>query len=81
MEVKVHACIGGSHAREDVKKLESGSVQIVIGTPGRVNDIMRNGFFKTDHLRIFIIDETEEMLNRGFKHNIMDILKLVPEKT
>jgi translation initiation factor 4A len=37
-----------------------------VGTPGRVQDMMKKGFLKTDKLSIFILDEADEMLSRGF---------------
>lgn len=42
MNVKVHACIGGTSVRDDQRKLESG-VHVVVGTPGRVNDMICRG--------------------------------------
>ena len=39
MRVSCHACIGGTNLREDMRKLESG-VQIIVGTPGRVYDMI-----------------------------------------
>lgn len=51
---------------EDKKKLKEG-VQIVVGTPGRVHDMISKGFLKTDHLKIMVLDEADEMLERGFK--------------
>ena len=63
--VKVHACVGGTVVREDIRILKSG-VQIVVGTPGRVFDMMKRGFMKTDYLKLFVLDEADEMLSRGF---------------
>lgn len=62
---KVHACVGGTVVKEDIKILKSG-VQIVVGTPGRVFDMMKRGFLKTDYLKLFVLDEADEMLQRGF---------------
>lgn len=42
LKVKFHACIGGTSVRDDQRKLEGG-VQIVVGTPGRVNDMIQRG--------------------------------------
>jgi len=67
MGVNVHACVGGTVVREDIKKLKSGGVHIVVGTPGRILDMMKKGFFKPDYLRLFVMDEADEMLSRGFK--------------
>jgi len=49
-----------------------------VGTPGRVQDMMKKGFLKTDYLRLFILDEADEMLSRGFKTQIQEIFKFLP---
>ena len=77
MGVKVHACVGGTVVREDIKILKSG-VHVIVGTPGRVFDMMKKGFLKVDHLRLFVLDEADEMLSRGFKTQIQDIFKYLP---
>jgi len=68
--IQVHARVGGTVVREDIKKLKEGGVHIVVGTPGRIHDMMKKGFFKTDYLRLFVMDEADEMLSRGFKPQI-----------
>ncbi len=75
--VKVHASVGGTAVREDIKILKSG-VHVVVGTPGRVHDMMKKGFLKADYLRLFILDEADEMLSRGFQSQIKDIFKFLP---
>ena len=77
MQVKVHACVGGTVVRDDIRILKQG-VHVVVGTPGRVFDMMKKGFLKTDYLRIFTLDEADEMLSRGFKNQIQDIFKYLP---
>lgn len=64
--MKVHACVGGTVVRDEIRTLKQG-IHVVVGTPGRVLDMMKKGFLKTDHLRIFVLDEADEMLSRGFK--------------
>jgi len=76
--VKVHACVGGTSVRDDINLLKKGSVHIVVGTPGRIHDMMKKNFFKTDYLRLFVMDEADEMLSRGFKVQIQDIFKFLP---
>lgn len=66
MGVKIHACVGGTTVKEDIQTLKKG-VHVVVGTPGRVQDMMKKGFLKTDYLRVFILDEADEMLSRGFQ--------------
>jgi translation initiation factor 4A len=75
--IECHATIGGTNVREDMRKLESG-VQIVVGTPGRVYDMANRRSFKTDHVKMFVLDEADEMLSRGFKDQIYEVFQLVP---
>lgn len=76
-EVRVHACCGGTAVRDDIKKLKGG-VHVVVGTPGRVKEMMKKGYLKTDYLKLFILDEADEMLSRGFKEQIQEIFKFLP---
>jgi len=62
----VHVCTGGTNIAEDKKRLREG-VHIVVGTPGRVLDMVTKGNFKTEYLKVMILDEADEMLGRGFK--------------
>jgi translation initiation factor 4A len=73
----VHACVGGTVVRDEIRILKQG-VHVVVGTPGRVLDMMKKGFLKADHLRVFCLDEADEMLSRGFKTQIQDIFKYLP---
>merc|ERR1712117_624314 len=65
--------------REDIKVLQTG-VQIVVGTPGRVNDMINRNALKLEKLRIFILDEADEMLSRGFKDQIYDVFQYLPSE-
>ena len=77
MKIKVHACVGGTVVKEDIRILKQG-VHVVVGTPGRVHDMMKRGFMKTEYLKLFVLDEADEMLSRGFKTQIQDIFKFLP---
>jgi len=77
MKISVHICTGGTNIGEDIKKLKEG-VQVVVGTPGRVHDMLKKEYLKADHLKLFVLDEADEMLGRGFKDQISDIFKLIP---
>jgi translation initiation factor 4A len=79
MMVQCHACIGGTNVREDMKKLESGQ-HVVVGTPGRVYDMINRRALRTDAMKIFVLDEADEMLSRGFKDQIYDVFKFLPAK-
>lgn len=77
LKVNVHICTGGTNVMEERKKLQEG-VQIVVGTPGRVHDMLKKGYLKADHLKLFVLDEADEMLGRGFQEQIKEIFKLIP---
>ncbi|KAL1457995.1 hypothetical protein WDU94_008172, partial [Cyamophila willieti] len=74
MSVTCHACIGGTIVRDDIRKLEAGA-QVVVGTPGRVFDMISRGALSTKSIRMFVLDEADEMLSRGFKDQIYDVFK------
>ena len=71
--VKVHACVGGTSVREDQRILQAG-VHTVVGTPGRVFDMLRRQSLRPDHIRMFVLDEADEMLSRGFKDQVCWLL-------
>ncbi|RHX97062.1 hypothetical protein DYB37_010865 [Aphanomyces astaci] len=75
----VHACVGGTAVRDDIRTLQSG-VHIVVGTPGRVGDMINRRAFRTDNVKLFVLDEADEMLSRGFKDQIYDVFRFLPEK-
>lgn len=70
--VRCHSCIGGTRVKDDIAKLQSG-VHVVVGTPGRVYDMVCRRVLRSEHIKIFILDEADEMLSRGFKDQIYDI--------
>ena len=62
MQIECHACIGGTNVREDMQALRDGP-QVVVGTPGRVHDMIQRRVLKTDQMKLFILDEADEMLS------------------
>lgn len=75
---KCHACIGGTNIREDMRKLEEGA-QVVVGTPGRVYDMIVRKSLKINHIKVFVLDEADEMLSRGFKEQIHEVFQHLPQ--
>ena len=80
LNVRVHACIGGKNYEHDLNALEAG-VQVIVGTPGRVQDLISRRKLRINKLEMFVLDEADEMLSRGFKSKIYEIFKDVPPKT
>merc|ERR550525_1925201 len=75
--VKCHACIGGSAVRGAIDKLRDGQ-HLVVGTPGRVFDMVNKRHLRVDDLKIFVLDEADELMSRGFKDQIYNIFKCLP---
>merc|ERR1712113_804217 len=79
MEASCYACIGGTNVRNEIKMLKEGGYQIIVGTPGRVLDMIANrGAIDTSTIKMFILDEADEMLSKGFKDGIYDIFRELP---
>lgn len=76
--VKCHACVGGTAVRNDIARLDDG-VHIVVGTPGRVFDMINRGRLDASAIRMMILDEADEMLSRGFQDQIKDILQTLSQ--
>ena len=79
MKARVHACVGGTAVRDDIRILQEG-VHIVVGTPGRVFDMINRRSLRMDHVSLFVLDEADEMLSRGFKDQIYAVFQFLPDK-
>lgn len=77
--VKCHACIGGTRVRDDIATLQNG-VHVVVGTPGRVYDMLCRRILRPDAIKVIVMDEADEMLSKGFKDQIYDIYQALPSK-
>uniref|UniRef100_W5LNU7 RNA helicase n=1 Tax=Astyanax mexicanus TaxID=7994 RepID=W5LNU7_ASTMX len=64
MNVQCHACIGGTNVGEDIRKLDYGQ-HVVAGTPGRVFDMIRRRSLRTRAIKMLVLDEADEMLNKA----------------
>ncbi len=70
---------GGVGQQPQVDKLKAG-VDILVATPGRLQDLYDQGFIHVDKLEIFVLDEADRMLDMGFIHDVKKILKWLPQK-
>jgi translation initiation factor 4A len=80
LNVKSHACVGGTRVSDDITILRSGGVHVVVGTPGRVFDMISRNILKTKNIKVFILDEADEMLSKGFKDQIYNIFTTLPKE-
>ena len=71
--------MGGTLVEDNFKILDKG-VQFIVGTPGRVYDMMKRYVLKTTDLKCFVMDEADEMLSKGFKDQVYEIFQFIPKK-
>ena len=77
--VKITPVYGGANISTQIKSLKSGT-QIVVGTPGRVIDLINRKSLQLKSIEFTILDEADEMLNMGFKDDLDIILAETPQK-
>lgn len=70
---------GGVGQKPQTDALKNG-VQILVATPGRLLDLINQGFVSLKSLDFFVLDEADRMLDMGFIHDIKRVLKLLPQK-
>ncbi|MGB0195491.1 MAG: DEAD/DEAH box helicase [Flavobacteriales bacterium] len=69
---------GGVKQHRQVQKLRRG-VDIVVATPGRLLDLMEQGFVNLKHLDYFVLDEADTMMDMGFIHDLRRVIKHIPQ--
>jgi translation initiation factor 4A len=68
--------IGGTNVQTDKDTLMSSTKpQVIVGTPGRVYDMINRGWLYVDNVKMLVLDEADELLSRGFKEQIYNIVK------
>jgi translation initiation factor 4A len=73
----VKTLVGGTSVSDDTADLRNRCPHVVVGTAGRVYDMIRRKCLLTDNIKIFILDEADEMLSKGFKEQMYDIFKFL----
>ncbi|KAL0575946.1 translation initiation factor eIF4A [Marasmius crinis-equi] len=94
MNIECHACVRGTNVREDLAKLQEGKPLVYFLSPysgvprprRRRNprpcyDMINRRALKSDTIKIFCLDEADEMLARGFKDQIYEVFQLLPQDT
>ncbi|MFZ1749317.1 MAG: DEAD/DEAH box helicase, partial [Saprospiraceae bacterium] len=70
---------GGVNQYSQVNALKNG-VDILVATPGRLLDLVNQGYVRLGHITHFVLDEADRMLDMGFVHDVKRIIKLLPVK-
>ena len=77
--VKQEVIFGGVSQHSQTLALRNGT-DILIATPGRLLDLMNQGYVHLDHLELFVLDEADRMLDMGFIHDVKKVLKALPKQ-
>ncbi len=76
MNINVYCATGGRDVKEDISILRSTQgVQVLLGTPGRILDLVERGHVRAETIKLVILDEADNLLDIKFRKQIMDILK------
>ena len=78
MIVNIEPVYGGMPINQQIRNIKHGA-QIIVGTPGRLNDHLRRRTLSLKNLKVLVLDEADIMLDMGFKEEIDSILKNAPE--
>ena len=78
LAITSHAVVGGKSVTGDIQQLDNGA-QIVSGTPGRVFDMLRRNHLHAQSIKVFVLDEADEMLARGFKEQVYECYRYMPD--
>ena len=79
LPLRTAVIFGGVGQNPQVEQLKKG-VDILVATPGRLEDLHQQGFVDVSKLEIFVLDEADRMLDMGFIHDVKKILKWLPQK-
>ena len=80
-DYKVQLLVGGNSVDEDIKKLKDkeGPPSVVVGTPGRIHDMIRRNHLNVKNIKVLTLDEADEMLSTGFKDQVYNIFQYMPK--
>ncbi|KAI9298554.1 DEAD-domain-containing protein [Neoconidiobolus thromboides FSU 785] len=71
---------GNNKLEKDKKEIKNKTINVIIGTPGRVFEILNSGLLKTKELEVLVLDEADRLLELGFYNILNSILKLIPKQ-
>jgi translation initiation factor 4A len=75
LDIKTYSAMGKTPVRDDIRALEKG-VHFLVGTPGRIYDLINRRAFTTEHIKVIIVDEADQMLEDRFRDQLQCILAM-----
>jgi len=79
LRIRHTVIFGGVSQKSQTDALRSG-VDVLVATPGRLLDLMDQRYVKLDHIKFFVLDEADRMLDMGFIHDVKKIIARLPQK-
>lgn len=77
-DLVIQTLIGGTSINEDSMNLYKNTPQVIVGTPGRIYDMIKREKLNINNLKLLVIDEADDMLSTGFKEQIYNIFQHLP---
>lgn len=78
-DLHIKTIIGGTAIRDDARELQNTVPHVVVGCPGRVQDMIRRRYIDLSALQLIVLDEADEMLSVGFEEQVYHIFQALPE--
>ena len=79
VRARVYVVYGGTSLSKQIERIKRQQPQIIVGTPGRLLDLIQRKVLKFNHLQTLVLDEADEMLNMGFIEDIKAIIQATPK--
>jgi translation initiation factor 4A len=79
--LKIQTLVGGTSVHSDIQSIIKDNPHVIIGSPGRVYDILQRNIINIKKINVIVLDEADELLSPGFRENIRYILKMVEINT
>ena len=79
-DLSIACFIGGLPIENDRKTLESNQCEIIIGTPGRIKALIDEGVLRTEHIKLFVLDEADKLMQDSFQKAILSIIKALSKQ-
>ena len=76
--IRIKTLVGGTPVNDDIRDLRENTPHVIVGSTGRVNDMLRRNQLNTKSIKLMVLDEADEMLSGGFKDQVYDIFQSLP---
>jgi translation initiation factor 4A len=77
--LRIKTIIGGTSIKDDSNEIRKSPPHIIIGSAGRIYDMIKRNYLRVEHVKLFVLDEADEMLSKGFKEQIYNIFQFFHE--